>query len=110
MGVFCGCGLVGVKGGQTVHMVLNGVLVLWSLTFLSFTMIIIDLSMKALHPWSHRNYADISNLDGKAGKMCKFRATGGRDGRSRSHVCEDCTMDLSEVSIDNGVVVCCILM
>ena len=99
------CGILGGIGGQNIHSGLVGIIVLCITIFLSFMISMIDLSMEAVHSWSHSRPTESITLDGKPGKMCTFFASGGRDISSKSHVCDDCTMDPFGIFTDNGDVV-----
>ena len=89
-------------GGLTVHSGCVAVRVSWSTTFLSFIINMIDLSMKAVHPWLHIKPTDSRAPDGNAGKMCAFIASSGRKGRSSPHVCDNRIVAPSDILTDNG--------
>ena len=48
------------------------------------------LSRMAMHLWSHSRPIERSVPAGNWGNMWALRALGGRWGRYRSHVCDDC--------------------
>ena len=81
------------------NLLLRRMMVTWSLMRME------EISNDETHPWLQSTLMDMNAPAGNCGNIYPLRASGGRKGRSRRHVCVDVMVFLSGMVTTIGLVV-----